>query len=65
MTSVVLMDECAQRVESCLDRARVRAESSTGAAASSSRSETVVANAQTSRRKADETVETDAQLSKK
>ena len=61
----LMMDEGDQRVESFFDRARVRAESSTSAAASSSKSGAVVANAQTPKRKADGTVETDAQLAKK
>ena len=59
------MDEGAQRVESFFDRARVREETSTGGAVSSSGAATDVTDAQTVKRKAEETVENDAQAKKR
>ena len=59
------MYEGAQRVESFFDRARVREETSTGGAVSSSGSATDLTDAQTVKRKAEETVETDAQAKKR
>ena len=61
----LLMDDGAQRVESFFDRARVREETNTGGAVSSSGAATVVTDAQTVKRKAEETVETDAQAKKR
>ena len=60
----LLMDEGAQRVESFFDRARVR-EETTGRAVSSSGAATGVTDAQTVKRKAEETVDTDAQAKKR
>ena len=59
------MDEGAQRVESYFERARVQGETSSGGAVSSSGSATVVTDAQTAKRKAEETGETDAQTKKR
>ena len=61
----LLMDEGAQRVERFFDRARVREETSTGGAVLSSGSATVVTDAQTVKRKAEETVETDERSKKR
>ena len=58
----LLMDEGAQRVESYFDRARVRVETSTGGAVLSSGAATVVTDAQTVKRKAEETVETEVHV---
>ena len=59
------MDAGAQRVESHFDRTRVREETSPKGAVLSSGSATVVTDAQTVRRKAEETVETDERSKKK
>ena len=61
----LLMGEGAQRVESYFDRTRVRGETSTGEAVLSSGSATVVTDAQTVKRKAQETVETDERSKKR
>ena len=60
----LLMDEGAQRVESYFGRTRVREETSPRVAVLSSGSATVVTDAQTVKRKAEETVETDERSKK-
>ena len=55
----------AQRVESYFDRTRVREETSPGGTGLSSGSATVVTDAQTAKRKAEETVETDERTKKR
>ena len=57
----LFMDESAQRVDSFFGRTRVREETSPGRAVLSSGAATVVTDAQTVKRKAEETVETNAQ----
>ena len=60
------MDEGAQRVESYFERARVREETGSGGTATSSGSATVVTDAHTAKRKADdETIETDERSKKR
>ena len=62
----MLIDEGAQRAESDFERARVREETGSGGAATSSGSATVVTHTQTPKRKADdETVDTDERSKKR
>ena len=58
------MDDGAQRVESSFDRARVREETGPGGAVLSSGSASIVTDAQTVKRKAEDTDETDARTKK-
>ena len=61
----LLTHEGAQRVESHFDRTRVRGETSTGGPVLSSGSTAVVTDAQTVKRHAEETAETDARTKKR